>query len=286
MIDGIPAERCLMAKMKSGGEEDGRAQKEMRDITVDFDFTPNALSSILYKQGETMVLATVTADKGLPRWFPRNATRGWIHAEYSLLPGSTNTRFRRERNGAKGRTHEIERLVARSLRGAVDLEALGPISMTVDCEILNADGGTRCASITAGNIALRLAIRRLIASGRCLPVDLRASEQDLKDGWTPPKMSPEERASHESAVMANDVAALSVGMVDGKVRVDLDYVLDSNADVDMNVVMTSAGSFVEVQGTGEEATYTRDELESLLNAAVEGIGKLHELQASLLEGRV
>ena len=286
MIDGIPAERCLMAKMKSGGEEDGRAQKEMRDITVDFDFTPNALSSILYKQGETMVLATVTADKGLPRWFPRNATRGWIHAEYSLLPGSTNTRFRRERNGAKGRTHEIERLVARSLRGAVDLEALGPISMTVDCEILNADGGTRCASITAGNIALRLAIRRLIASGRCLPVDLRASEQDLKDGWTPPKMSPEERASHEAAVMANDVAALSVGMVDGKVRVDLDYVLDSNADVDMNVVMTSEGSFVEVQGTGEEATYTRDELESLLNAAVEGIGKLHELQASLLEGRV
>ena len=286
MIDGIPAERCLMAKMKSGGEEDGRAQKEMRDITVDFDFTPNALSSILYKQGETMVLATVTADKGLPRWFPRNATRGWIHAEYSLLPGSTNTRFRRERNGAKGRTHEIERLVARSLRGAVDLEALGPISMTVDCEILNADGGTRCASITAGNIALRLAIRRLIASGRCLPVDLRASEQDLKDGWTPPKMSPEERASHESAVMANDVAALSVGMVDGKVRVDLDYVLDSNADVDMNVVMTSEGSFVEVQGTGEEATYTRDELESLLNAAVDGIGKLHELQASLLEGRV
>ena len=286
MIDGIPAERCLMAKMKSGGEEDGRAQKEMRDITVDFDFTPNALSSILYKQGETMVLATVTADKGHPRWFPRNATRGWIHAEYSLLPGSTNTRFRRERNGAKGRTHEIERLVARSLRGAVDLEALGPISMTVDCEILNADGGTRCASITAGNIALRLAIRRLIASGRCLPVDLRASEQDLKDGWTPPKMSPEERANHESAVMANDVAALSVGMVDGKVRVDLDYVLDSNADVDMNVVMTSEGSFVEVQGTGEEATYTRDELESLLNAAVDGIGKLHELQASLLEGRV
>ena len=272
-----------MAKMKSGGEEDGRAQKEMREITVDFDFTPNALSSILYKQGKTMVLVTVTADKGLPRWFPRNATRGWIHAEYSLLPGSTNTRFRRERNGAKGRTHEIERLVARSLRGAVDLEALGPISMTVDCEILNADGGTRCASITAGNIALRLAIRRLIASGRCLPINLRASEQDLKDGWAPPNLSPEERANHESAVMANDVAALSVGMVDGKVRVDLDYVLDSNADVDMNVVMTSEGSFVEVQGTGEEATYTRDELDSLLNAAVEGIRKLHQLQASLLE---
>ena len=272
-----------MAKMKSGGEEDGRAQKEMREITVDFDFTPNALSSILYKQGKTMVLVTVTADKGLPRWFPRNATRGWIHAEYSLLPGSTNTRFRREHNGAKGRTHEIERLVARSLRGAVDLEALGPISMTVDCEILNADGGTRCASITAGNIALRLAIRRLIASGRCLPINLRASEQDLKDGWTPPNLSPEERANHESAVMANDVAALSVGMVDGKVRVDLDYVLDSNADVDMNVVMTSEGSFVEVQGTGEEATYTRDELDSLLNAAVEGIRKLHQLQASLLE---
>lgn len=251
---------------------------------MEFDFTPNALASILYKQGNTMVLATVTADEGLPRWFPRNATRGWIHAEYSLLPGSTNTRFRRERNGAKGRTHEIERLVARSLRGAVDLEQLGPLSMTVDCEILNADGGTRCASITAGSIALRLAIRRLIASGRCLPAALRPTDQQRKEGWSAPELSDDEAKGHEIAVMPHDVAALSVGMVDGEVRVDLDYVLDSNADVDMNVVMTSAGSFVEVQGTGEEATYTREELDSLIDSAVGGIKRLHEYQVQVLDG--
>ena len=273
-----------MAKMKSGGQQDGRGNEEMRDIEVEFDFTPNALASILYKQGNTMVLATVTADEGLPRWFPRNATRGWIHAEYSLLPGSTNTRFRRERNGAKGRTHEIERLVARSLRGAVDLEQLGPLSMTVDCEILNADGGTRCASITAGSIALRLAIRRLIASGRCLPAKLRPTEQQRKEGWKPPILSEDEAHGHEMAVMPCDVAALSVGIVDGEVKVDLDYVLDSNADVDMNVVMTSAGAFVEVQGTGEEATYTREELDSLIDNAVSGIKMLHEHQVKVLEG--
>ena len=169
-----------MAKMKSGGQRDGRDNEEMRDIEVEFDFTPNALASILYKQGNTMVLATVTADEGLPRWFPRNATRGWIHAEYSLLLGSTNTRFRRERNGAKGRTHEIEACgqIAQRCCGS---GTTGPLSMTVDCEILNADGGTRCASITAGSIALRLAIRRLIASGRCLPAKLRPTEQQRKE---------------------------------------------------------------------------------------------------------
>ena len=119
----------------------------------------------------------MTKADSLPRWFPRDATKGWVHAEYSLLPASTDSRFRRERNGAKGRTQEIERLIARSLRGAVNLEALGPIALTVDCDIINADGGTRCASITAGNIALRLAVRRLIESGECLPVELRPSSE-------------------------------------------------------------------------------------------------------------
>ena len=156
--------------------------------------------------------------------------------------------------------------------------------MTVDCEILNADGGTRCASITAGSIALRLAIRRLIASGRCLPAKLRPSEQQRKEGWKPPVLSDDEAHGHEMAVMPCDVAALSVGMVDGEVKVDLDYVLDSNADVDMNVVMTSAGAFVEVQGTGEEATYTREELDSLIDNAVAGIKRLHERQVKVLEG--
>ena len=132
------------------------------------------------------------------------------------------------------------------------------MALTVDCDILNADGGTRCASITAANIALRLAVRRLISSGECLPKDRRLTREQIRKGAKQETLSKEQMASHEASVMPNDVAALSVGMVEGQVWTDLDYVLDSNADVDMNVVMTSSGDFVEVQGTGEEATYSRD----------------------------
>jgi ribonuclease PH len=271
-----------MAKIKTGVSNSDRGNDEIRGIEVTLDFTQNALASLLYCQGETHVLVCITKAASLPRWFPRDADRGWVHAEYSLLPGSTDTRFRRERSGAKGRTHEIERLVARSMRGAVDLDQLGPVALTVDCDVLNADGGTRCASITAANIGLRLAIRRLIASGECLPADLRLSRDDVRKGVAPPVLSEEKQAEHESAVMANDVAALSVGMVGGEVRTDLDYDLDSNADVDMNVVMTSDGGFVEVQGTGEEATYTREEFDAMVDAATAGIAKLHALQASVL----
>ena len=271
-----------MAKLKSGDTGSNRGDDEMREIEVALDFTPNALASLMYRQGDTVVLACATKAAGLPRWFPRDAERGWVHAEYALLPGSTNTRFRRERNGAKGRTQEIERLVARSLRGAVDLEELGPIALTVDCDVLNADGGTRCASITAASLALRLAVRRLIASGDCLPKEKRLSREEIKKGIEAPELSETERLAHEMAVMPNDVGALSVGMVAGEVRTDLDYVLDSNADVDMNVVMTSDGGFVEVQGTGEEATYTREELDAMIDAATVGISELHAFQASIL----
>ena len=271
-----------MAKLKSGDVGSNRGVDEMREIEVALDYTPNALASLVYRQGDTMVLACATKADRLPRWFPRDAERGWVHAEYALLPGSTNTRFRRERNGAKGRTQEIERLVARSLRGAVDLEELGPIALTVDCDVLNADGGTRCASITAASLALRLAIRRLIASGDCLPKEKRLSREEVKKGVEAPELSEAERSAHELAVMPNDVAALSVGMVAGEVRTDLDYDLDSNADVDMNVVMTSDGGFVEVQGTGEEATYTREELDSMIDAAAAGISELHVFQTSIL----
>ena len=274
--------RRPMAKLKSGETGSNRGDDEMREIEVALDFTPNALASLMYRQGDTVVLACATKAAGLPRWFPRDAERGWVHAEYALLPGSTNTRFRRERNGAKGRTQEIERLVARSLRGAVDLEELGPIALTVDCDVLNADGGTRCASITAASLALRLAIRRLIASGDCLPKEKRLSREEVKKGIEAPVLSEAERLAHEMAVMPNDVGALSVGMVAGEVRTDLDYVLDSNADVDMNVVMTSDGGFVEVQGTGEEATYTREELDAMIDAATVGISELHAFQASIL----
>jgi len=273
-----------MAKVKSGVGTTGRSEDEVRDVEVKLDFTPNALASILYSQGDTQVLVCVTKADSLPRWFPRDAQRGWVHAEYSLLPGSTDSRFRRERSGAKGRTMEIERLVARSLRAAVDLDELGPVALTVDCDILNADGGTRCASITAASIALRLAVRRLIASGECLPKDKRLSREEIRKGAKQETLTPEEMAEHEIAVMSEDVAALSVGMVEGGIWTDLDYVLDSNADVDMNVVMTSSGRFVEVQGTGEEATYSREELESLVDAAVVGISRIHELQKRVLSG--
>ncbi len=273
-----------MAKMKSGDVVSDRAVDELREIEVTLDFTPNADASVLYRQGNTMILACATVAPSLPRWFPRDATRGWVHAEYSLLPGSTDSRFRRERNGAKGRTQEIERLVARALRGAIDLEELGPIAITVDCDVLNADGGTRCASITAANIALRLAIRRLITNGKCLPADLRLSPEQIRNGEEPPRLSAEQAAEHELAVLRWDLAAISVGLIDGEVYTDLDYILDSNADVDMNVVMISNGKYVEVQGTGEEFTYTRDELDALLEAATAGIEKLNEIQASILDG--
>ena len=271
-----------MSKMKSGDIEVSRGKDKLREIEVTLDFTPNALASVLYRQGETVILACVTKADGLPRWFPRDSQRGWVHAEYSLLPGSTDSRFRRERNGAKGRTQEIERLVARSLRGAIDLEQLGPIALTVDCDVLNADGGTRCASITAACIALRLAVRRLINEGECLPIGLRPSREDLKTGWKKPNLSEEEKSNHENNVIMNDVAAVSVGLIGEDIYLDLDYILDSNADVDMNVVMTSNGEFVEVQGTGEESTYSREQLNSLLDMAEKGNSLLHKMQVKVL----
>ena len=274
-----------MAKFKTNLELN-RKPDELRDIEVTLDFTPNALSSVLYRQGNTVVLACCTKEAKLPRWFPRDATKGWVHAEYSLLPGSTDSRFRRERNGAKGRTQEIERLIARSLRAAVDLEALGPVALNVDCDVLNADGGTRCASITAANIALRLAVRRLIASGDCLPVDLRPTFEQRKDGWEPPSMSDAERTNHENDVIPHDLAAVSVGLIDGDVYLDLDYILDSNADVDMNVIKTSDGRYVEIQGTGEESTFSAEELSALLASADGGMDSLFVHQRHALDGAV
>ncbi len=274
-----------MAKFKTNLEL-SRKEDEMRDIEVQLDFTPNALASVLYRQGDTVILVCCTKESKLPRWFPRDATKGWVHAEYSLLPGSTDSRFRRERNGAKGRTQEIERLIARSLRAAVDLEALGPVALNIDCDVLNADGGTRCASITAANIALRLAVRRLIANGDCLPSDLRPTFEQRKEGWTPPQLSAIERKNHEMDVLPHDLAAISVGLIDGDVYLDLDYILDSNADVDMNVIKTSDGKYVEIQGTGEESTFSAEELTALLSRADGGMNTLFEMQNDVLNDAV
>jgi len=271
-----------MAKFKTGFETN-RANDEMRDIEVTLDFTSNALASVLYKQGDTVILACCTRARNLPRWFPRDATKGWVNAEYCLLPGSTDSRFQRERRGAKGRTYEIERLIARSLRAGVDLEALGPHSLTVDCDVLNADGGTRCASITAAMIALRLGVRRLIAEGLCLPLADRKPEDADRD-WTPRALSAAEQTAHENAVMPADVAAISVGLIDEDFYLDLDYILDSNADVDMNVIGTADGRLVEVQGTGEESTYTRAQLDALMDLAEKGLAELFAAQTAALEG--
>ena len=272
-----------MAKFKTDFKTD-RNQDQMRHVEVEIDFTSNALASILYRQGDTVVLACCTKEARLPGWFPRDSTKGWVHAEYSLLPGATDSRFRRERRGAKGRTQEIERLIARSLRAAVDLEQLGPVALNVDCDILNADGGTRCASITAANLALRLAVRRLIANGQCLPLEQRPTEEQRKSGWRPPELSDEQKLAHENRVIPHDLAAISVGLIDGEVYLDLDYVLDSNADVDMNVVKTSDGKYVELQGTGEESTFSQEEMFALIAQADAGLDALFEVQAAILDG--
>ena len=272
-----------MAKFKTEFETD-RKPNQMRHVEVEIDFTTNALASILYRQGDTVVLACCTKEARLPGWFPRDSTKGWVHAEYSLLPGSTDSRFRRERRGAKGRTQEIERLIARSLRAAVDLEQLGPVALNVDCDILNADGGTRCASITAANLALRLAVRRLIANGQCLPLELRPTDEERKSGWKAPILTPEQQMEHENKVIPHDLAAISVGLIEGDVYLDLDYVLDSNADVDMNVVKTADGKYVELQGTGEESTFSGEELFALIAQADAGLDGLFEVQAAILGG--
>ncbi|MDP6325083.1 MAG: ribonuclease PH [Candidatus Thalassarchaeaceae archaeon] len=273
-----------MAKFKEADLELSREKDEMREVEVKIDFTPNALASVLYKQGDTVVLACCTRARNLPRWFPRDATKGWVNAEYSLLPGSTDSRFQRERRGAKGRTYEIERLVARSLRAGIDLEELGPHSLTVDCDILNADGGTRCASITAATIALRLGVRRLIDQGLCLPAVDRKPADAGRD-WKPRELSSTEKTAHEAAVLPVDVAAISVGLLGDDVYLDLDYILDSNADVDMNVIGTSDGMLVEVQGTGEESTYSRAQMDALMDMAEKGLASLHSIQQSTLNNQ-
>ncbi len=201
-----------------------------------------------------MILCTASVEPKVPDWLS-GQNHGWITAEYAMLPGSTSPRKGRERSGRiDGRTYEIQRLIGRSLRAVADLNALGERTITIDCDVLEADGGTRTWSVTAGLMAL---------------VDaLRAVRDELPD----PTQSP----------LRGTVAAVSVGVVDGQALLDLDYAEDSRADVDMNVVMTSDGRFVEVQGTGERATFSQDELNALLDMARAGLGQLLEIQRDIL----
>ena len=233
---------------------DGRALDELRPVRFDRDFTIFAPGSVLVSMGRTKVLCTASTEDRVPPWM-RGTGRGWVTAEYSMLPGSTEERASREAAKGKqsGRTQEIQRLIGRSLRAVCDLVAMGELQVTVDCDVLQADGGTRTASICGAYVALHDAFTRLLDQGRFL-------EHPLSDA----------------------VAAVSVGIVDGVPMLDLPYEEDSRAEVDMNVVMTGEGRFVEVQGTAEGMPFSRNELDQLLELAEGGIVSLLEAQRAVL----
>jgi ribonuclease PH len=234
--------------------QDGRAIDQLRPVRFDRDYTVMAPGSVLVTFGQTKVLCTASVEERVPPWM-RGTGRGWVTAEYSMLPGSTPERASREAAKGKqsGRTQEIQRLIARSLRAVCDLVTLGEVQITVDCDALQADGGTRTASICGAYVALHDACTRLVQAGTI-------STHPLTDS----------------------VAAVSVGIIDGVPMLDLPYVEDSRAEVDMNVVMTGEGRFVEVQGTAEGMAFTRSELDTLLGLAEGGIKELTGMQAAIL----
>ena len=238
----------------AGPRRDGRAPGELRPATIEPGFMATATGSALITVGETRVICTASAQNGVPRWMAGSG-RGWVTAEYGMLPASTGQRKPRDgsRGRPDGRSIEIQRLIGRSLRGVVDFEALGERTITIDCDVLTADGGTRCASITGGMVALELACRRLVAEGRLERVPLSAT-----------------------------AAAVSAGIVGGVPLLDLDYSEDSTAEVDANVVMTGDGGLVEVQATAERTPLSRAHLDDLLVLAADGIAGLRELQTATI----
>ena len=224
---------------------DGRKPDSLRPLTADPRFLDQPHGMVLWSQGQTKVLCTATIEEGVPRWLARSG-RGWMTAEYSLLPASTGERTDREAARGKqgGRTVEIQRLIGRALRGVVDFQALGERTVWLDCDVLQADGGTRCAAICGAYVALARALDRFGLS----------------------------------RALTGSVAAVSVGVVGGEPLLDLEYTEDSTADVDLNVVMTGDGSFVEVQATAERVPFDRERLDSLLDLAASGIEDLHRYQ--------
>jgi ribonuclease PH len=230
-----------------------RGNDHMRPVTIERDFLARAAGSCLIEVGGTQVLCAATIEENVPGWLVGKG-RGWVTAEYSLLPASTHRRTRRERNGARGRTAEIERLIGRSLRTVTDLTGLGgEVQIIVDCDVLQADGGTRTASITGAWVALADALAQWRAAGKIASIPL-----------------------------TGQVAATSVGIVDGELLLDLDYAEDSRAEVDMNVVCDAEGRFIELQGTGERVAFTRTQMDSLLDLASGGIGQLLAQQQEAL----
>jgi ribonuclease PH len=233
---------------------DGRAPDELRPVTFERDFTEMAAGSCLVSFGQTRVLCTASLDEDVPRWM-RGRGKGWVTAEYSMLPGSSPERIRREVKDGRpsGRSQEIQRLIGRALRSVCDMALLGERQVIVDCDVLQADGGTRTASICGGYLALHDALARVVKQGVI--------------------------GTHPLTAFCG---AVSVGVVDGAPVLDLPYVEDSRAEVDMNVVMTSEGRYVEVQGTAEGQPFSRGELDSMLGLAERGIGELIELQREMV----
>ncbi len=235
---------------------DGREVDQLRAITIETDFTEVPDASVLIRMGKTIVMCTASVDNFVPRWMSdAENPKGWVTAEYSMLPGATRPRFQRESSRGKvgGRTHEIQRLIGRSMRAVTDLKILGPRTINLDCDVLQADGGTRTASITGAYVALALACERL-----------------MKDGFI------------TEMPLLDTVGAISCGIVDGRAVLDLPYVEDAAADVDMNIVMTGSGKFIEIQGTGEEATFDEIQLAEMLKLARKGIATLHKIQLEAL----
>jgi ribonuclease PH len=220
---------------------------QLRDVKLEIPFTEATPGSVLISMGRTKVLCTASVSPEVPRWL-RDSGKGWITAEYAMLPGSSSERVRRD-HVSGGRAKEISRLIGRSLRAVVDLRAMGEAMAMVDCDVIEADGGTRTAAITGAWIAMWYAMEDAVEQGRL--------------GKNP---------------IIDEVAAVSVGIIDGEPTLDLDYVKDVDAEVDMNVVMSGRGLLVEVQGTAERAPFTRDELDRLLDLAAGGIAELHDLQ--------
>jgi ribonuclease PH len=230
----------------------GRTAAELRPVAFELDAAPFAEGSCIISTGRTRVLCTASVEESVPDW-RRGAGAGWVTAEYAMLPRATHTRTGRERGKVGGRTQEIQRLIGRALRAAVDLEALGERTIMIDCDVLVADGGTRTAAITGAAVALHEAGARLVRDGVILQNPMRQL-----------------------------VAATSVGSIAGEARLDLEYAEDVLADVDMNLVALESGRFVEVQGTGEHGSFSREELDALLDLGTRGIGDLFELQRETL----
>jgi ribonuclease PH len=235
---------------------DGRATDQLRPVTITRDWQKYAEGSALIEFGDTKVLCSASVQQGVPRW-RRGSGLGWVTAEYAMLPRATLTRNDREsvRGKIGGRTHEISRLIGRSLRAAIDLSALGENSISIDCDVIQADGGTRTAAITGAYVALSDAVSWL----------------DAKGALAQPKP------------LINSISAISVGVIDGEPRLDLMYEEDVRAETDMNVVVTGTGEFVEVQGTAEGVPFRRDELDALLDLAVGGCATLAQLQIAALQ---